>query len=69
MSLEILPATSEGRDPQFWHDLAAETRAMARKLSDPESIRALLVVPDEYERLAELAKPTTLWIKKEEAES
>ena len=43
------------RDPEFWRDLAEETRAMARQLSDPETIRTLLRVVQEYEHLAVLA--------------
>jgi hypothetical protein len=43
------------RDPQFWRELAEETRAMAKGLRDPEAVRAVLRVVEEYEHLAELA--------------
>ena len=46
----------EEHDPQFWRDLAEETRGMMRKLSDPEAIGTLLRIADKYEHLAQLAE-------------
>jgi hypothetical protein len=43
-------------DPQHWLARAAEARAMAEKIIDPDAKRAMLDVAESYELIAERAK-------------
>ena len=44
------------RNPQHWRLRAAEARATAEKIADPESKRMMLEIANEYEKLAERAE-------------
>ena len=39
-------------DPEHWHERAAEARALAEKMSDPEGKKAMIEVAEKYERVA-----------------
>jgi hypothetical protein len=41
--------------PKHWHDRAAEARAIADKLDDPQSKETMLRTAMDYERLAQRA--------------
>jgi hypothetical protein len=38
-------------DPEHWHVRAAEARALAEKMSDPEGKKAMMEIAEKYERL------------------
>jgi hypothetical protein len=44
------------RDPDYWHERAAETRAKADSSYDPKTVLRLLKVAEEYDRMAERAE-------------
>jgi hypothetical protein len=39
-------------DPEHWHARAAEARALAEKMSDPEDKKAMTEIAEKYERVA-----------------
>jgi hypothetical protein len=43
-------------DPAHWFDRAKEARALADQMADPEAKRRMLVVADDYMRLAKRAE-------------
>ena len=43
-------------DPKHWRHRAAEARAMAESLTDPEAKQRMLKVAADYEKLAERAE-------------
>jgi hypothetical protein len=43
-------------DPAHWLQRAAETRALAQSMTDPQSKEAMLRIAQDYEHLAERAK-------------
>jgi hypothetical protein len=43
-------------DPTHWLQRAAETRALAQSMTDPQSKEAMLRIAQDYEHLAERAK-------------
>jgi hypothetical protein len=43
-------------DPTHWLQRAAEIRALAQSMSDPQSKEAMLRIAQDYEHLAERAK-------------
>jgi hypothetical protein len=59
----IVPSVREGHgvmshinDPKHWRHRAAEARAMAESLTDPEAKQQMLKVAADYEKLAERAE-------------
>jgi hypothetical protein len=62
--LEAWEAKGEGafvpnsfiNDPTHWLQRAAETRALAQLMTDPQSKEAMLRIAQDYEHLAERAK-------------
>ena len=57
----IIVPLGEGRmshinDPKHWRHRAAEARAMAESLTDPEAKQQMLKVAADYEKLAERAE-------------
>jgi hypothetical protein len=42
-------------DPKFWRDSAAQARALAQKLDDPDSRRVLIEIAGRYDELADRA--------------
>ena len=42
--------------PQFWRVRAAEARAIAREIADPDAARAMLDIAERYEQIAERAE-------------
>jgi hypothetical protein len=53
-----MPARSIN-DPQHWHGRAKEARALAEAIADLEAKFMLLVIADDYERLAQRAEART----------
>lgn len=49
-----MPASSDGATR--WRALAAETRAVAAEMNDPEARRIMLAIAEAYERLARYAE-------------
>jgi plasmid stability protein len=47
------------RDAQHWRSRAAEARAVADKIADPESKRLMLEIANDYEKLAVRAEIRT----------
>ena len=47
---------SHVNDPKHWRHRAAEARAMAESLTDPEAKQQMLKVAADYEKLAERAE-------------
>ena len=39
-------------DPEHWHERAAEARALAEKISDPEGKKAMIEIAEKYDRVA-----------------
>jgi hypothetical protein len=39
-------------DPEHWHVRAAEARALAEKMSDPEGRKAMMEIAEKYDRVA-----------------
>lgn len=50
-----MPA-SRVNDPKHWFDRAEEVRAVAERMSDEQSRRAMLAIAEGYEHLAERAE-------------
>jgi hypothetical protein len=48
--------TEDGDDAERWHKLAAETRAIAAEMTDPDAKRVMLFIAEGYKRLAEQAE-------------
>ena len=42
--------------PKYWYERAAEARAMAEGMSDPDAKRAMLAVAENYEKIAKRAE-------------
>jgi len=43
-----------------WRDLAQQARVLAQKIADQESKRIFLEIAEAYDRLAEIAKRTSI---------
>jgi hypothetical protein len=52
---EAFLAMPDTFDPKFWRASAAEARALAERLDDPESCRILKEIASRYDDLAEHA--------------
>jgi hypothetical protein len=53
----VSPSQSEAiNDPKYWRYRAAEARAMAESLTDPEAKQQMLKVAADYEKLAKRAE-------------
>jgi hypothetical protein len=49
---EIFPVPGIAEDAEHWHRRAAEARAEAERMQNPEAKRAMLEVAEAYERIA-----------------
>ena len=48
-------ATSHINDPKHWRDRAAHMRALAMTVKDPEAVKIMLRLADDYDKLADRA--------------
>jgi hypothetical protein len=50
-----MPQSNDSFDPQFWIDRAADARAIAAKLDDPEAKRLMLEIAVIYDSIVTVA--------------
>jgi hypothetical protein len=50
-----MPQSTERFDPHFWEDRAAEARAMAANLDDPDARRLMLEIAVIYDSIGTVA--------------
>jgi hypothetical protein len=50
-----MPFKDRIHDPQHWRDRAAQMRALAEGMEDPKAQRLMLLLANDYEKLADRA--------------